>query len=252
MYTRIFTLQCLPARLLQMKTDASQPYMVKRATSNYLSDNSLKKLNKKSKKSLCTHIRSNNIFRSLPKYSLLLMLKANSLGNEDFETKESDKTYNESSLVVLPVSLRGMLSSELTPLQVRQWPPQSLALLGDGVWEMCIRQAFFVPRTHPQKYNQLVKQAVRAETQADCLDLLTKKDFFTEEESAVLKWGRNSVSKKPPRLSSQRGGAVTYSKATALECLVGYLYLLDSSRLQELIIYLEELLPANYPTMNDL
>lgn len=45
-------------------------------------------------------------------------------------------------------------------------------------------------------------------------------DFLTAEERDVLRWGGNAKVTVPPRFSKSGSHAVTYKRATALECLV--------------------------------
>lgn len=63
--------------------------------------------------------------------------------------------------------VRDVLPAEeaLTPTRVRQYSPQQLAYLGDGVWELYLRQAFLFPRTHMHLYQQVVLSHARAEGQ---------------------------------------------------------------------------------------
>jgi hypothetical protein len=64
---------------------------------------------------------------------------------------------------VLPVE------QALTPTRVRQYSPQQLAYLGDGVWELYLRQAFLFPRTHMNLYQATVLSHARAEGQVRAL-----------------------------------------------------------------------------------
>ena len=54
----------------------------------------------------------------------------------------------------------------------------------------------------------------------------------------VVKWGRNaSYGNVPTRLRGKngKGGFATYRNASALECVVGYLYMTDSARLETMM-----------------
>jgi len=83
--------------------------------------------------------------------------------------------------------VRDVLPAEeaLTPTRVRQYSPQQLAYLGDGVWELYLRQAFMFPRTHMNKYQEVVLSHARAEGQAACLDQLNEEGFWTDAEQCV-------------------------------------------------------------------
>jgi ribonuclease-3 family protein len=73
-----------------------------------------------------------------------------------------------------------------------------------------------------------VVSQVRAESQAACLQVL--EPHLTEEEREVLRRGRNAATGKPRRLSPE-----LYQQATSLETLIGYLYLQNPQRLNELL-----------------
>ena len=78
-----------------------------------------------------------------------------------------------------------------------------------------------------------VSQLTRAEGQAAALASLLAGGSLTAEEEAVAKWGRNAaVGKVPERL---RGSGSVYRNATALEVLVGYLYVSKPQRLEEVM-----------------
>lgn len=77
----------------------------------------------------------------------------------------------------------------------------------------------------------------RAETQSELLRALflhsdSSTDSFelTKKEKDILRNGRNRSSRGPLRVSQQ-----VYSEGTALETLIGYLYLSDRLRLQDVL-----------------
>jgi ribonuclease-3 family protein len=76
-----------------------------------------------------------------------------------------------------------------------------------------------------------VVSKVRAESQAESLNLL--ETHLTEGEKDIVRRGRNAASGCPRRLSPE-----LYQQATSLETLLGYLYLHNPTRLQELLKYL--------------
>ena len=120
-----------------------------------------------------------------------------------------------------------------------KWSPIAYAFLGDAVWELYVRRLFFAPPARPLEYDQKCKRAVRAEAQDAVLRTLVANDFFTPEETKVVKWGRNaSYGNVPTRLRGKKnkaGGFATYRNASALECVVGYLYMTDLPRLEEMM-----------------
>lgn len=105
----------------------------------------------------------------------------------------------------------------LVPMEVdlHTISPLNLAFVGDGVYELMVRERLVCLANRPNKeLHQLAVQQVRAEAQAAALDRLMP--LLSEEESAVYRRGRNAH-------TSRTGGS--YHKATGLEALFGYLYL---------------------------
>lgn len=108
---------------------------------------------------------------------------------------------------------------------LRTVSPLNLAFVGDGVYELMVRERLVSLANRPNKEQHKLSVAqVRAEAQAAAVDRLMP--HLTEQELAVYKRGRNA--------HTSRGGG-GYHKATGLEALFGYLYLSgDLSRVREL------------------
>lgn len=125
-----------------------------------------------------------------------------------------------------------------TPI-VQTLSPAALAYLGDSVYELYIRSQYLMPPSRIRDYHQRVVACVRAETQAAFAMALLP--YLSEAEKKILKQGRNAATGQPKRLSPE-----IYQQATALETLIGYLYLTDLERLQEILAYfsLDTLTPA--------
>ncbi len=118
--------------------------------------------------------------------------------------------------------------------------PIAYAFLGDAVWELYARTKELLPAARVVDYRKRTEAAVMAEHQAYCLDALTEREAgalaLTARERDVVRRGRNSHTPSvPKRLRASREAKAMYAKATALECLVGYLYLTDPRRLGELM-----------------
>ena len=107
-----------------------------------------------------------------------------------------------------------------------------LAFLGDAVYELYIRDILVnAGMKDPDAMHRACVKYVRAENQAFALKDMMK-DFLTEEEISLVKRARNH--KTPNR--SRSASPVEYKLATALEALIGYLYLSqDSERLGEVM-----------------
>ncbi len=108
--------------------------------------------------------------------------------------------------------------------------PAALAYLGDAVYELYMRTQHLLPPSRIRDYHQQVVQCVRAETQAAFAIALLP--HLSDAEKQILKQGRNAATGQPKRLSPE-----IYQQATALETLIGHLYLTDLPRLQEILGY---------------
>ncbi len=111
--------------------------------------------------------------------------------------------------------------------EIQSLSTSALAYLGDAVYELHIRNAHLFPPKRSQSYHQQVVAHVRAETQAEYLQLLLP--HLTEPELEIAKRARNNTTGCPRRLRPQ-----IYQQATSFEALIGYLYLTNVSRLQDL------------------
>lgn len=100
-------------------------------------------------------------------------------------------------------------------IDVRTVSPLTLAFVGDGVYEMLVRERLVCQANRPPRelHLEAVKQ-VRAEAQAAAMDILMP--LLTEKEVAVYKRGRNAHTAR---------NSDDYHRATGLETLFGYLYL---------------------------
>lgn len=117
-------------------------------------------------------------------------------------------------------------------LEIEQLSPVALAYIGDAVYELYVRTCYLMPPTRVADYHNRVVAQVRAETQAAYVEML--QPHFTASEKEILRRGRNAAGGKPRRLSGK-----IYQQATSLETLIGYLYLTDPQRLNELLTKLE-------------
>jgi ribonuclease-3 family protein len=109
---------------------------------------------------------------------------------------------------------------------------ESLAYLGDAVYELEIRQ--YILQSGYQDVNKLHKYAVKftsGEAQAKIMEYFLANNILTEEEISYYKRGRNSHHSKNRRSIS----VVSYKMATGFEALIGFLYLTEQKeRLNEL------------------
>lgn len=114
---------------------------------------------------------------------------------------------------------------------IRSYSPLTLAYIGDSIYDLVIRT--LVVEKGNRAANNLHKMTVKyvnAGTQATMIeDLLSE---LTEEETAVYHRGRNAKS----YTTAKNASVADYRKATGMEALLGYLYLMDQmDRALELI-----------------
>ena len=114
---------------------------------------------------------------------------------------------------------------------IRTYSPLTLAFVGDCVFDLIIRTVI-VERANrsPHDLHKMKSAIVKAKTQADLGEAI--QELLTDEEQAVYKRGRNAKSGS----SAKNASIVDYRKATALEALVGYLFLKNQEdRILELV-----------------
>lgn len=135
------------------------------------------------------------------------------------------------------------MSGEKIPISVakaRSYSPLTLAFLGDGVYEVYVREHIVLEGSMSVSnlHTKAVKM-VRASFQAMIVENFSKENIFTEEEADIIRRGRNASGNSVPKSSNP----AEYRKATGLEALFGYLYLIgNNNRMRELfeLICLEE------------
>ncbi len=120
------------------------------------------------------------------------------------------------------------LLPKLSESQLHQLSPTALAYVGDAVYELYIRRYYLLPPRRMENYHHLVVAQVRAEKQAQMLNLLDP--YLNSNELEIIRRGRNAATGRPKRVDPQ-----IYRQATSLETLIGYLYLTDTERLNELL-----------------
>lgn len=133
------------------------------------------------------------------------------------------------------IELKNPLVRRSLPLSlaaIQPVSPAALAYLGDAVYELYIRTQYLLPPSRLRTYHQQVVAHVRAEAQARYLRSLQPQ--LTDTELEILRQGRNTATGGPKRVDPG-----IYQQATALETLIGYLYLTDPQRLDQLLQSLE-------------
>ncbi len=102
----------------------------------------------------------------------------------------------------------------------KQLSPLTLAFVGDGVFDLFVREEIVCSANRPvRELNKLKVERVRCEAQAALYERI--EPLLTEEESDIFRRGRNAHTSHTPKNASPSD----YHTATGLEALFGYLYL---------------------------
>ncbi len=116
-------------------------------------------------------------------------------------------------------------------VDIKTYSPLTFAYIGDDVFDLVIRTIVVNKgNTSPNKLHNMVIRYVSAKAQAKMCDAINS--LLNDEEQDILRRGRNSK----PHTKAKNASSADYMKATALETLIGYLYLRDDmERIFELI-----------------
>lgn len=114
-------------------------------------------------------------------------------------------------------------------IDVNNTSPNALAHLGDAVYELYIRRKVLLCTQRIDKMHSITTSLVNSQFHADLLNHL--KPHLTEREEMIIRRARNqnlSTAKKKDH--------VIHRMSTSLEALIGYLYLTDMSRLEQIFV----------------
>lgn len=127
--------------------------------------------------------------------------------------------------------LKDLRVREFTEKEALLLNPLQLALVGDGVYELFIRNYILSENIELTAHKIHVKAIgyVKAKSQAVIMHEI--EDKLTEDESYIYKRGRNAKSATVPKNADVRD----YRMATGFEALVGYLYLTGNTERLEFI-----------------
>ena len=110
--------------------------------------------------------------------------------------------------------------NEMETIAPRELSPLALAFVGDSVLELLVRTR--LARHHRLSAGKLNTEKVKyVSARAQFREEQLLEPLFTEDELAVFKRGRNANVHAIPQHASR----AQYQKATALEALLGWLYL---------------------------
>ncbi|MDR0944163.1 MAG: ribonuclease III [Ruminococcus sp.] len=113
---------------------------------------------------------------------------------------------------------------------LKNYSPLSLAFLGDGVYELLVREMIVSEANRPVgELHKMAVTYVKASFQAAAADKIS--ESLTETEADIYRRGRNANGVHIPKSASP----AEYRKATGFEAVFGYLYLKgDRERIEEL------------------
>ena len=117
-----------------------------------------------------------------------------------------------------------MTLRESAPMEVsraRMLNPLQLAYIGDGVWELLVRSRLIYMGRSARHVHKDAVACVNAHAQSEAFRRI--EEMLTEEEADVARRGRNAHAH---HAAPKNQDAADYRAATALEALIGYLYLI--------------------------
>ena len=113
---------------------------------------------------------------------------------------------------------------------------KQLSFLGDAVFELLVREhAIECGVAKLKDLHEFTQKFVTAENQMYFAEMIVSEGILTDGEEDILRRGRNIKTHKSPKNCNPD----TYKRATAFECLIGYLYLTDKNKLKEVFDYLK-------------
>ena len=111
-------------------------------------------------------------------------------------------------------------SAPMEESRARMLNPLQLAYIGDGVWELLVRSRLIYMGRSARHVHKDAVACVNAHAQSEAFRRI--EEMLTEEEADVARRGRNAHAH---HAAPKNQDAADYRAATALEALIGYLYL---------------------------
>lgn len=111
--------------------------------------------------------------------------------------------------------------------------PLALAYLGDGVFEVYVREYLIVEKqiTKPDLLQKSAIQFVSAKAQAAFMKEAMQEGWVSEEEIRIYKRGRNAKNSRVMKNTS----VIVHNQSSGFEALIGHLYLLNNEeRIKEI------------------
>jgi len=105
---------------------------------------------------------------------------------------------------------------------------RNYAHIGDAVWELFVREHTVFLTQNMNTLHKITTEKVKCSYQAKMLEFIT--DKLTEEEQDIVRRARNC-----PIPVARRNNQAEYRLSTAFESIIGYLYLTNKSKLNEIL-----------------
>lgn len=112
-------------------------------------------------------------------------------------------------------------------------PLRNYAHIGDAVWEIFVREYTVFKTSNSKILHETTTKRVNATFQKNMLEFITP--FLNDEEQEIARRGRNlSIPVARKKIQNE------YRQATAFEVLIGYWYLHNKERLEEIFEYIKK------------
>lgn len=105
---------------------------------------------------------------------------------------------------------------------------RNYAYIGDAVWELFVREKNVFMTNNSEKLHKITTEKVKASYQSELLYNI--EENLTEEEKELARRARNL-----PIPVARRTNQTEYRQATAFEALIGFWYLENRKRLNEIL-----------------
>ena len=112
-------------------------------------------------------------------------------------------------------------------MQKEIMPLRNYAHIGDAVWEVFVRDYTILKTSNSKILHKITTDRVKASFQKDMLEFIMPD--LTEEEQELARRGRNI-----PIPVARRSIQHEYRPATAFEVLIGFWYIHDRNRLEQI------------------
>lgn len=112
---------------------------------------------------------------------------------------------------------------------------KNYAHIGDAVWEVFVREKIIYKTGNSKTMHKLTIEKVNGEFQSELLSKL--EPFLTAEEKELIRRAKNI-----PTSSARKISHAIHSSATGFEVLIGYNYINNKERLNEIYCEIEKIL----------